>query len=356
MASRKNVGRSAFTLIELLVVIAIIGILISLLLPAVQQVREAARRTQCANNQRQLGIATHNYLSTFGKFPPGMEMSTYDSGSSTSPYTLRYYSYNVFQKLLDYLEQNNLSNNWNFGMSAADARSNTLDASGAMTEGAPSAVVINTYVCPSDVLQNNPVNLDYSNIGYSQGYHAISSYVAAAGTFSTYFRSSNMQDNGMFFMTGPGSKPGSWLTNLVENAKPRSDMSVKDGMSNTLLFGERYHLDPIFDDVLHENSSTPKARFPLDHYGAWGWIGGGQGTNHIFGSTQQTLNYTCPPDTTDDYDFKDARLSAFGSGHPSGANFCLADGSTRFVNDTIDFITYQALSTAQDGEIVVIDF
>ena len=354
MATTKQKRRSGFTLIELLVVIAIIGILVSLLLPAVQQVRAAARRTECANNLRQLGIATHNYLGTFGKFPPGLECSTYDGSATTSPYRLNYYSYNVFQKLLNYIEQNNLSNNWNFGESATDARSNTLDQDGNMTEGAPSAVVIGTYTCPSDVLEDNPVNLDYSNIGYSQGYHGISSYLAAAGTFSTYFRSGNMEANGMFYMTGPGSKPASYQDNLVSNAKPPSDAGIVDGMSNTLLFGERYHLDRVFDDVLYENGD--KAAFPLNHYGAWGWIGGGNGTGQVFGSTQERLNYRLPANATNSYSYLNSRLSAFGSGHPDGANFTLADGSTRFIPNIIDYITYQALSTRKQGEVIVLEF
>ncbi|MDG2012022.1 MAG: DUF1559 domain-containing protein [Pirellulaceae bacterium] len=356
MPTNQHSDRRAFTLIELLVVIAIIGILLGMLLPAVQQVRAAARRTECSNNMRQLGLATHNYISAFGKFPPGLECSTYDSSASNSPYRLNYYSYNVFQKLLTYIEQRNISSRWNFKLSANDAKSNTLDENGNLSEGAMSASVISTFICPSDVLDENPVLLDYSNIGYSQGYHGISSYLAAAGTFSTYFRDSDMQDNGMYFMTGPGSKPGSWLVNLTENAKPPTDTSIRDGMSNTLLFGERYHYDPIFDSVLNENSSTPKARFPLSHYGAWGWIGGGNGTGQVFGSTQERLNYTCPDDTTDDYEFVNSRLSAFGSAHPAGANFVLADGSTQFVADTIDFITYQALSTRLEGEVIAIEF
>ncbi len=352
--------QSAFTLVELLVVIAIIGILVGMLLPAVQQVRESARRAECSNNIRQMGLASQNYLSSFRKFPDGLYTNDEDTTAtlppdSGAPYDLKYFGFTVHQRLLPFIEQDNLYDQWNFNLSADDAKSNTLDETGAMTDNAPSATVVAMYQCPSDIIDDGPVLLDWDSRGYSQGWHAITSYVANGGTFSSYFRSSGMQDDGMFFMTGPGSKPGSWLVNLTENAKPCKDRDVVDGMSNTFLFGERYHFDPVFDDVLHENSSTPKARYPLKKYGAWGWIGGGNGTTHVFASTRVPLNYTLPEDATDDWEFLDFRLNAFGSGHPAGANFCFTDGSTRFISNFIDLVTYQNLSTRSGQEVISAD-
>jgi hypothetical protein len=168
-----------------------------------------------------------------------------------------------------------------------------------------------------------------------------------------------MDDNGVFFMSGPGSQP--FPNNqplLIPDAPTCKYASVIDGASNTFLFGERYHYDPIFDDVLHENSSEPKARYPIKKYGAWGWIGGGNGTTHVLASTwvEAPLNYTCPPDTTDSWIFLDRRLNAFGSGHPAGANFTLTDGSVRFIAETIDMITYQALSTRAENEVIAGEF
>lgn len=364
MLALKRRHPKAFTLIELLVVIAIIGILVGLLLPAVQQVREAARRTECLNNMRQLGLACHNYMSATRKFPDGLYLSENDSTDSGAPYNLEWYGYSVFQRILPYIEQDNLHRLWNFGLSADDAKSNTLDANGDLTEDAPSATIIGLFTCPSDLVGDSPVLLDWDSRGYSQGYHGITSYLACCGTRSTYFFSRDMQADGMFFMTGPGSDPRDvppgtdpdYNTNLVPNAKPARHRDCIDGMSSTFLFGERYHFDPIFNDVLHVNSSVPRARYPIEKYGAWGWIGGGNGTGHLFGSTLVPLNYTLPDDATDDWDFLDFRLNAFGSAHPAGANFAFADGSARFVSDTIDFITYQALSTRQDGEIVAGEF
>lgn len=361
MLALKRRYQRAFTLIELLVVIAIIGILVGMLLPAVQQVREAARRTECLNNMRQLGLASHNYMSARRKFPDGLYCNDENTTptlppDSGAPYDLTYFGQTVFTKLLPYIEQDNLDRIWNDGISADEAKSNTLDAAGNLTVDAPSATIIAMYTCPSDLVPETPVELDYNSRGYSQGYHGISSYLASCGTFSSYFRDADMQSDGMFYMTGPGSKPGSWLDNLVPNAKPTRPRDAVDGLSSTLLFGERYHFDPVFDDVLYQNSSTPKAKYPIAHYGAWGWVGGGNGTGHVFGSTRVPLNYVLPDDATDDWDFLDFRLNAFGSGHPAGGNFALADGSARFIADDIDFITYQALSTKKDGEIIVPDF
>jgi prepilin-type N-terminal cleavage/methylation domain-containing protein len=360
MIASKSRHPRAFTLVELLVVIAIIGILVGMLLPAVQQVREAARRTECLNNLRQLGLACHNYLSAQKKFPEGLYTNDeYTTPSlppdSGSPYNLEFFGFTVHQRLLPYIEQDNLNNIWNYRISADDAKSNTLGATGELTQDAPSASVIPIYQCPTDLIDSAPVFLDWDSRGYSQGWHGITSYLACCGTRSSYFGSDEMQSDGMFYMTGPGSDPFDQPF-LEPNAKPATPSLVADGMSNTLLFGERYHLDPVFDEVLHENSSVPRARYPLSHYGAWGWIGGGNGTTHVFGSTFVPLNYTLPPDATDSWDFLDFRLNAFGSGHSSGANFCLTDGSTRFISENIDEITYQALSTKKDGEIIVAGF
>jgi prepilin-type processing-associated H-X9-DG protein len=199
-----------------------------------------------------------------------------------------------------------------------------------------------------DVDLGGPAEYDYANIGYPQGFFGITSYLGNGGTHSTYFREAEMENNGAFYMTGPGSKPGSWLVNLVENARPATFASFRDGQSYTFLFGERYHGDTNFDTIL--NGSGWAARYPLAKYGAWGWFGGGNGTAHVLGSTEVPLNYVTPAGVAPSYDLVDERLSAFGSGHVTGANFAFADGSVRFVGEAIDLVTYQALSTRQESE------
>ena len=354
-----NYRKSGFTLVELLVVIAIIGILIALLLPAVQMVRAAARRVSCSNNLKNLHIATANYETSYKRLPHGLWTSTYDGSASSAPYNLRFYGRTWFVEILPFIEQNQTFLSWNQFESADAQKTNSLDASGQFSHDAPSAARVPSFICPMDFDLGEPAELDVNNIGYPQGFFGISSYLGNGGTHSTYFREAEMQDNGAFYMTGPGSKPGTWLVNLVENAKPCKIESFRDGTSYTFMFGERYHEDINFDRLLHQSAGA--ARFPLAKYGAWGWFGGGNGTAHVLGSTEVPLNFVTPADAPSSgggaaFDAVDQRLSAYGSGHVTGANFAFADGSVRFVGDTVDFITYQAMSTRQEGDDSLSEF
>ncbi len=336
--------RTAFTLVELLVVIAIIGVLVALLLPAVQSAREAARRIQCANNQRQLALAAHNHDSALRHFPPGL----------TAYHTQNWHGNTLFTFMLAYMEETAVSDKWNFSnASVLDAQSNTKDASGARTQGAPSATVIATLVCPSDALQENPVKLNWGAAGYAIGWHGMTSYLGNGGTYSTYFRDPGMRADGMFFMTGPDSKPEDDQMHLKSNAKPVRAAKVKDGLSKTLLFGERNHFDPVFDRRLHEMGSF--SRYPIRQWGAWGWTGGGNGTTHILGSSRSSINYTTP-ETASGYVSVNLRMSAFGSGHTGGANFAMSDGSVRFVNEEIAPALLQSLSTRAGSEVYAESF
>ena len=343
LAARNRVG---FTLVELLVVIAIIGILIGMLLPAVQQVREAARRTQCANNIRQSALACHNYEGSHEEFPPGL----YQNRDSSS---IRYFGHTWYVAILPQMEQRNLQDLWNFEDTGNDAMSNGLDSSGAASPDAPSAQVVPSFLCPSDVLRNDVVELKYTGSGYPNGFFGMASYLGNCGTYSSYFNSSTMQDNGVLFMTGPNSGQ-SWQPNLVKNAVP-SEMLIRDGTSNTFMLGERYHDDRNFETIVRPGGSTSYSRYAIDEWGAWGWFGGGNGTTHVLGSTQMPLNYRTPVTATAGYSEVNNRMSAFGSGHPAGANFAMMDGSVQFLKESIDFITYQALSTREAGEVVVLE-
>lgn len=328
-----------FTLVELLVVIAIIGILVALLLPAVNSARAAARRVQCVNNIRQLALASHNYENSQKSFPPGLSTYGPNSGQGRSDW----HGHTVFTHLLPYMEEGALSDLWNFGTTTADFRSNTRDQSNGLTVDAPSATVIAPFICSSDQLPENPAQLDYSSPGYALGWHGIASYVANSGTYSTYFRDQAMKSDGMFFMTGEDSQPEDYQQFLKPNQKPAKISQVKDGTSKTIFFGERYHLDPIFDRRLHEQGTF--SRYPIARWGAWGWTGGGNGTTHVFACSRVSINYTTPPDVESGYLGVNLRMSAFGSGHPGGANFAFVDGSVRFLTESLEDITFQALST-----------
>jgi prepilin-type N-terminal cleavage/methylation domain-containing protein/prepilin-type processing-associated H-X9-DG protein len=342
MAMRRN----AFTLIELLVVIAIIGVLIALLLPAVQKVREAANRMQCANNLRQLAIASHNYHDTSASFPPGLYQFTVSGtpGPGRSGVT-------VFAYLMPYVEQDTLFKIWDFNR----PRLNVFDAAFKPTQDVRSAKVIKSYVCPSDKLNINPVFIDPPNTnpeGGPAGYYAQTSYAGNAGSFSYYPPSIYYtRADGMFFMTGPDSLP-------KKNQTPIRMAQVTDGASQTLFFGEKYHYDPAFDLL---PATGPCKEYNINGWGAWGWSGGFKGSGHVMASSREPINYkvppnsnssSCPGDSNSLTNVKDKRLNAWGSGHPGGVNFALVDGSVTFVREGINKITLDRLSIRDDGQVV----
>jgi prepilin-type N-terminal cleavage/methylation domain-containing protein/prepilin-type processing-associated H-X9-DG protein len=308
--------RPGLTLIELLVVIAIIAILIGIMLPAVQKVREAALRLSCINNLKQIALAAHNYHGNHDKFPTGAHLPVYNvSGIPTG-------GTNLWVELLPHIDQDNLFKLWDL----ADNRNNVAGGTNATT-----AHVIKLLICPSDPLPEPVVFKPSSQpIAWITGYYGLSSYGGNAGTRWVPGRTRD----GIFFI----------------DSRVNMERDIADGTSNTLLFGERYHLDPEFDRI-----APPLERGIIAIYGKWGLLSREEGTmDNVTLHTAVPINYRMPAGggiLEVQY-----RCSAYGSGHRGGANFALADGHVRFVRDSITLLTLQALSTRAGDEIVPEDF
>jgi prepilin-type N-terminal cleavage/methylation domain-containing protein/prepilin-type processing-associated H-X9-DG protein len=317
--SYRPARRRGFTLVELLVVIAIIAVLIGLLVPAVQKVRAAAARIRCANNLHQIALAAHNYHGDMGRFPTGAHLPVYVGDRPTG-------GTNLWVDLLPYFEQDNLHKQWdNF-----DDRNNVAGGT-----NATQAQVLKILLCPSDPLPQPVVQLTTPNAPpWSLGFYGMSSYGGNAGKRSVKAGTAppwpGMTKDGIFY-----------IDSCVRFA------DITDGTSNTLLFGERYHLDPQYDlqhDIYWPGSS------PMAQEGRWAEVAYQASVANVMLSTPVPINYQMSP--AGDFTAVENRICAFGSGHPGGANFAFADGSVRFVSQSIALATLQALSTRGGGEVV----
>jgi len=304
-----------FTLIELLVVIAIIAILIGLLLPAVQKVREAANRIKCVNNLKQIALAAHHYEGVYGAFPTGARPPVKVGGMPTQ-------GTNVWVELLPFFEQDNVHKMW-------DYNDNSKNVGG---KGAASAQVIKILICPSDPL--DPVweltrfhpTLTFPD--WCFGFYGMTSYGGNAGTRSV--PANRLSKDGVIFV---GSSVRC--------------QDIADGCSNTLLFGERYHYDLEYE---HQRPEVAPALPPMVGWGRWAFVVDPGTSGNVSLSTSMPINYRMPPGGG--ISAMNDRPSAFGSGHPGGANFAFADGHVQFLRDSTPLSVLQALSTRDRGELV----
>jgi prepilin-type N-terminal cleavage/methylation domain-containing protein/prepilin-type processing-associated H-X9-DG protein len=320
---RHRIKRRGFTLIELLVVIAIIAILIGLLLPAVQKVREAAARAQCQNNLKQIALAAFNYESAMHVFPSGINIpaATQDPGVSG---TLSAFNANRFglapvpnqffswaEALFPYLEQQGLYAQLNLYKN---------QYSNLGTSVAPGAQVVKVLICPSDRLPNPP-----SVVGFSGYVFGIMSYGGIAGTVSTFYNVATL--DGCF-----------WINSNIHIA------DILDGTSTTLFFGERLHYDP---NWLAASAGT--TNLDITTYGAWVWTNT-IGMEDLTLGTEVPINWMLPPGCTG-YPCTDTRLNAIGSGHGNGANLAFADGAVHYLSSNTSLTVLQAAGTRAGGEI-----
>ncbi len=338
--------RDGFTLVELLVVIAIIGILVGLLLPAVQAAREAARRMQCQNNLKQIGLSVHNYESANKRFPNG---SVDDDPKEATPRRLweagRHRKGTVLVKLLPFVEQTALFNSLDFNQDVelqlnAQAPFNTAGRADMRQVSMP------MYRCPSDgtsqrVLsqQNHLYNYSFcigaqnmdGQFGCNQ--FPVNSYLTrAAGVLG-----GNLFNNGG---NGHGHSGAYARPQGISGVISRCDWSarfadVSDGLSNTIAAGE---ILPSCHD---------------HHRGGGGWYN----SNGQWTATSPRINFnTCGKQGVLDNqsncnDFRTWNTSGgFKSDHAGGANFALCDGSVQFLAQSIDYLTYQQMGSRNEGE------
>ncbi len=304
-------SKSAFTLVELLVVIAIIGILIALLLPAVQSAREAARRMQCSNNLKQMGLALHNYACVWRE--------TFPAGSNG------HCKHALFSHLLPYLEMQPLYDQLDF-------KGSTLTSS---VNSKLKYTAVPAYVCPS--WSNKAVYTSEEiaatvQAGAASG--ALTLYQGVGGAFPTeepYGSSPTVGDwpkNGMF-------TPYAW----------RRMAEVRDGLSNTLAMGEFAHLD------------TKGGRFANPPGLVRAWITGGYTFNNDDDIALMASKVVANPINakvdaiTDGIPFNHL---PFSSCHLGGAHFLMGDGSIAFLSENMEYLLLQQLATVARGEVVTL--
>ena len=362
-------SRLAFTLVELLVVIAIIGILVALLLPAVQAAREAARRMQCANNLKQIGLALHNYHNTFRVMPPALLHSgRWNAGLTTRRRAWKIPENDVvlnttgWAMLLPFVDEKGAYDACNFnvcGSGSNPAQKARLAGEGIFDQNGNTADQINLSItgahyewlcCPS-----------CGSAGPSSGPDTYQ-----PGNFAHYYTRRNAYRTSYLFATGhyvDQHWPYKWGALDIRQGMFGNDgactMSfVSDGLSNTIAVGEAcggpYKTSPSYGPWGLTGAHTCcHMRVPSGYWsGPIRWSNAKSiavarnfmiNTDYV-NLTQNSINW--------------GRSYAWGANslHPGGAQFCMGDGSVRFISESIDLLTWTRLNYAHDGELIDQDF
>ena len=362
--NRRLKRASGFTLIELLVVIAIIAILVALLLPAVQQAREAARRTQCRDNLHNIGIAAHNYHDAFGEFPPAIINSGAVNNATLHTIKTSQWHWNLnttgWTMMLPYLDEAPLYNQYNFNMpsSAVDRDSNpiTFLPSVPATIVPPENTEVVRTVLPVLLCASEPFKLYKYNSGGSASWRgayfveteysgkvACTSYMMAGGdaweghAFYSHYETS--------IIDMPVQEPPRLRVkrNGVFGVNQSSNMAgITDGSSNTVMFGE---------STLDKHSAAYRPTWGAGkHVGLFGRVVPRRTTNstvNIRWKINEPL-HTSSSCTTCNKPY----AWTFSSRHDGGAFFCMGDDHVKFLNDSIDYFTFCYLNMKADDQSV----
>ncbi|HUY91274.1 MAG TPA: DUF1559 domain-containing protein [Pirellulales bacterium] len=296
-----------FTLVELLVVIAIIGVLVALLLPAVQAAREAARRAQCNSNLKQIGLALANYEQTFKQLPPGAFWQP----------SLGVYHGPILIQLLPFVEQNQLYQVFNFTLPSTDGA--LMPGTANLLASAPVPV----YRCPSD---------DSAATYYGRAVH---NYSASRGPTDVFNNVNCSCPNPWQSLSmAPLDDPLNYAGPFTRVAVSTRLQEVTDGLSNTIFFGE------------------VRPRCSEHARNGWAYTNDGNG----YCTTLVPINFDTCDDSSPDPCHRSCNWTTeagFKSAHPDGSQFLLGDGSARFIRQTIDHVAvYQALGAKRDGRMV----
>jgi prepilin-type N-terminal cleavage/methylation domain-containing protein/prepilin-type processing-associated H-X9-DG protein len=317
--------RRGFTLVELLVVIAIIGVLVALLLPAVQSAREASRRMQCSNNLKQIALAAHSFHDVEGRLP----YNTQFQGGWDWNYQQNQRSWSCLARLLPYLEQANLKEQMQILNTTNTETSGKTLGQNLDILGTP----IKFFFCPSDTAiqkksDNIRANLQGVTITLSN-YKGVNGSNWCWGNFINNGPPASL--NSPVFSDCDGLQRGNGVFYRLDFLKKQRLANITDGTSNTFLFGE---------DIPSINAHC-----------TWPYANGVGGTTAVPPNWNKKPNNGGLYDPYNDWPF----LYSFRSRHPAGLQFAFVDGSVRFIKDSIAAQTYRDLSTVDGGEVVAGD-